>query len=204
MLPLPEYSRFAFSLIAAVGPVSAVPVFLLQTKGLSPRETSLTAVRAVGTAAFILAVAALAGQGILRMLGASLGSLQIAGGLAMLLMALPQLNPRPARDQPDLGQGLAAAIVPIGFPVLAGPASISSVIVAMRHGSGIAHAAIVLSCVLATCAVTWCVLRAAQSIEARIGQRGINALNRLFALLLASIAIEIITTGFRSVFPILG
>ena len=203
MLHLPEYSRFALSLFAAVDPVAAVPVFLLQTKGLSAKETSRAAMVAAGTAATVLVTAALTGQSILPMLGASLGSLQIAGGLVMLLTALPQLNLWQARDEADPEHGRAAAVVPIGFPLLAGPISISSVIVGTRHGFGMAHVAVVISCVVATCAATWLILLGAQSIESRIGQRGLTALNRLFALLLASIAVETICTGFRSLFPIL-
>jgi len=204
MLDLLEYSRLTFSLLAAVDPLAAVPVFLLRTRGLPPRETSRAATMAACSAAFVFVAAALTGQSILPMLGASLGSFQIAGGLVMLLIALPQLHSSQARDEPRLAPSSATAIVPIGFPVLAGPASISAVIVAMRHGSGITHAAVVIACVLAICAATWLVLRAAQSIEARIGQGGLDALNRLFALLLASIAVEIIGAGFRSLFPILG
>ena len=41
-------------------------------------------------------------------------------------------------------------------------------------------------------------------IEARLGQRGFNAVSRLFALLLASIAVETISTGIRALFPILA
>lgn len=204
MLPLSEYSRFFVSLFAAVDPVAAVPVFLSQTKGLSAEETARAAMVAAGTAATVLVAAAFTGQSILPMLGASLGSLQIAGGLVMLLMALPQMGLWHVHGEAHVEQnGAAAAVAPIGFPLLAGPVSISSVVVGMRHGFGVAHFAVVISCVVATCAATCLVLRAAQSIEARIGQRGLNAVNRLFALLIASAAVEIICTGFRSSFPML-
>lgn len=203
MLPISEYSRFAVSLFASLNPVAAVPIFLSQTRGLSAEQTSRAAIVAAGTAAAILVAVALTGQSILPMLGAWLGALQIAGGLAMLLMALPQLNLWRVRDDARAAQFRAAAVVPIGFPLLAGPVSITSVIVGMRHGSGIAHIALEISCVVTTCAAVWLVLRTAQSIESRIGQRGLNAFNRLFGLLVAAIAVEIICTGFRSLFPIL-
>jgi multiple antibiotic resistance protein len=47
-------------------------------------------------------------------------------------------------------------------------------------------------------------LRFAEPIGARIGQSGLNALSRLFGLLLAAMAIEIIGTGLRSLFPSLS
>jgi len=165
------------------------------------RETSRTAIIAAGTAALVLVAAALMGQSVLRMLGTSLGSLQIAGGLVMLLMALSGLNPRDAPGTPDGEEDPSVGVVPLGFPVLAGPGSISSVIVAMRHGSGVGNTAMVITCVLAVCATAWLVLRAAHPIRHYLGRRGISALSRFFAFLLAAIAVEIITDGLRSLFP---
>ena len=120
--------------------------------------------------------------------------------------------------------------MPLGFPLLAGPASISSVIVEMRHGaggvrdlrdigvtrfdvenaarvghgSGVAHGAMIVTRVLAVCATAWVVLRAAHPIRGYLGRRGISALSRFFAFLLAAIAVEIISAGLRSLFPALG
>ena len=201
MQPLREYSRFVISLLAVLGPISALPIFLSHTKSLSSVETSRTAIIAAGTAALVLVAAALMGQSVLRMLGTSLGSLQIAGGLVMLLMALSGLNPRDVPGTPDGEEGPSAGVVPLGFPVLAGPGSISSVIVAMRHGSGVGNTAMVIACVLAVCVAAWLVLRAAHPIRHYLGRRGTSALSRFFAFLLAAIAVEIITAGLRSLFP---
>jgi multiple antibiotic resistance protein len=78
------------------------------------------------------------------------------------------------------------------------------VIVAIRDGSGFAHAASVIVCVLATCAMVWVVLRAAHPIAMRLGRGGLNAASRFFAFLLACIAVEFITDGVRSLFPVFG
>src|SRR5215813_13535864 len=161
MLPALEYSHFAVSLLAMLGPIAAVPAFLSHTKGLSSTETSRTANIAACTAAAVLIVTALMGQSILLMIGVSLGSLQIAGGLVMLLIAISVLNPRDGSDRPSADQGPANGIVPLGFPLLAGPGSISSVLVAIRHGAGMAHTAVVIACVLGACATVWIVLRTA-------------------------------------------
>jgi multiple antibiotic resistance protein len=204
MLPLREYSRFVISLLAALGPIAALPIFLAHTRRFSQKETSRTAIVAASTAALVLVAAALIGPSLLRMLGTSLGSLQIAGGLVMLLMGLSGLNSRDGPGPSDHAQDPAIGVVPLGFPVLAGPGSISSVIVAIGHGSGVAHGAMIVTCVLAVCATAWVVLRAAHPIRGYLGRRGISALSRFFAFLLAAIAVEIISAGLRSLFPALG
>ena len=94
-------------------------------------------------------------------------------------------------------------MVPLGFPLLAGPGSINSVIVEMQHGSGIVHAAAVIACVLTTCITVCVVLRLSEPVGERIRQGGLSALNRLFGLLLAAVAVQIISNGMRALFPIL-
>jgi multiple antibiotic resistance protein len=204
MQPLAEYSRFAISLLAVLSPVAAVPVFLSHTKGRSSKEASRAAFIAASTAALVLVTTALIGQSLLPMLGTSLGSLQTAGGLVMLLAALSRLNPGDAARTSSTEQGSSAAIVPLGFPLLAGAGSISSVIVVIRKGSGAGHAAVVIACVLAACTMVWAVLRAAHPIGIRLGRRGLNAAIRIFAFLGAAIAVQFITAGLRSSFPVLG
>jgi multiple antibiotic resistance protein len=41
----------------------------------------------------------------------------------------------------------------------------------------------------------------ATPIGERLGRTGLNILNRLFGLLLAAIAVEVIATGLRQLFP---
>jgi multiple antibiotic resistance protein len=129
--------------------------------------------------------------------------LRVGGGLVLLLMALSMSNPGDASVRRAGRNTSSGAIVPLGVPLLAGPGSISSVMVEMRHGSGIFHATAVILCVVTTCATVWAVLRFAQPIGDRIGQTGLDILSRLFGLLLAAMAVKIIASGLRSLFPIL-
>jgi len=204
MLPWLEYSHFAISLFAILTPFAAVPAYLSFTKECTAWERSHTAILAAGTAALVLIITALMGPVILGALGVSLGSLRVGGGLVLLLTALSMSNPRDASVGSASGHNPSGAIVPLGVPLLAGPGSISSVMVETRYGAGIVHVAAVIFCVLATCLTVWAILRFAQPIGDRIGQSGLNVLSRLFGLLLAAMAVKIIVTGLRSLLPILG
>jgi len=203
MLSWPEYSRFAVSLFTILTPFAAVPTFLSLTEDLPSLERSRIATAAAGTAALVLVVAALLGNVILTLLGTSLGSLRVGGGLVLLMVAFSMLNPPPA-PPPTSWRRSSSGIVPLGLPILAGPGAISAVIVEMRHGAGVMHAAIVILCVLSICAVAWTMLRLAEPLGRRIGQDGINMMTRVFGFLLAAIAVEIVTTGLRALFPALG
>jgi multiple antibiotic resistance protein len=76
--------------------------------------------------------------------------------------------------------------------------------VEMRHGAGIVHGAVVIVCVLTISVTVWAILRFAHPIGDRIGKTGLDILSRLFGLLLAAIAIKVIASGLRSLFPILA
>jgi multiple antibiotic resistance protein len=119
-------------------------------------------------------------------------------------MALSMSNPRGASVRRASANTPSGATVPLGVPPLAGPGSISSVMVEMRHGAGVFHAAAVVLCVMTTCVTVSGILRFAHPIGDRIDQRGLDILNRLFGVLLAAMAVKIIARGLRSLFPVLA
>lgn len=204
MLPWLEYPHFAASLLAILTPFAAVPAYLSLTHDLPTWEQSRSALLAAGTAAAVLIIAALMGPVIMGLLGVSVASLRVDGGLVLLLMALSMSNPGDTSVRQASPNASSGAIVPLGVPLLAGPGSISSVMVEMHHGAGIFHAAAVILCVLTTCATVWAVLRFAQPIGHWIGETGLDIASRLFGLLLAAMAVKIIAVGLRSLFPVLG
>lgn len=50
----------------------------------------------------------------------------------------------------------------------------------------------------------WLVLRMAAAIGRILGPIGLNIINRLFGLILATIAVEIMANGLRQLFPVLA
>ncbi|MBU2091557.1 MAG: MarC family protein, partial [Alphaproteobacteria bacterium] len=63
------------------------------------------------------------------------------------------------------------------------------------------HAGIIIGCILIICLMLWVSLRLASPIGARLGRTGLNILNRLFGLLLAAIAAQILASGLLGLFP---
>ena len=73
-------------------PLGNAPVFLTITRRLSPRERRRAAIRAVTFAGTLIVGFAIFGEIVLRYLHVSIGSLSIAGGLLLLLVALEMLR----------------------------------------------------------------------------------------------------------------
>jgi multiple antibiotic resistance protein len=205
-----EYSRFVIALFAIMTPFAAIPTFLSLTEGQTEKDRGRIARTAVVTIALLLITSAVLGDSILRLIGTSLASFRVGGGLVLLLMALSMMNARLSSVQQtreeteEAAQKTAIGVVPIGMPLLAGPGSISAVIIQMERSSSWAHHAAVIGCILFVCVLVWGILATATPIGHRLGRTGLNILNRLFGLLLATIAVEVIATGLRQLFPGMG
>lgn len=202
-----EYSKFVIALFAILTPFAAIPIFLGLTEGRSERERNLIAQQAVLTVASVLIVSALVGDLVLRLLGTSLDSFRVGGGLVLLLIALSMLNANVSAMKQTEGEASEAegrsaiGVVPLGLPLLAGPGAITTVIIQMQKGHGPMHGGLIIGCIVFVCLLLWGSLRLAGPIGNRLGQIGLNIMSRLFGLLLASVAVETIATGLRALFP---
>lgn len=207
MLSWAEYTRFAVALFAILTPFAAIPIFLALTDRMTTGERARTARIAALTVFSVLLVAGLTGDVILRVLGTSLDSFRVGGGIVLLLMALSMMSAQVSAVQQTPAEAEEAehranvGVVPLGLPLLVGPGSISSVIIEMQRADGVAHAAAIIAIIAFIAAVVWAFLMLAVPIGRRLGITGLNTLNRLFGLLLAAIAIEIMATGLRALFP---
>ena len=82
----------------------------------------------------MLIVSGLAGEPILVALGTSLDAFRVGGGIVLLLVALSMLSAQTSAVQhrpEEATQGdtsSSVGVVPLGIPLLAGPGSISAVI----------------------------------------------------------------------------
>ena len=207
MIALQEYLRFFVTLAAVLDPFLAVPLFLTLTVNQTPRER-VVLVRVVAITVFgVLAVAALLGDSILTLMGASLAAFRVGGGLVLLLMALAMLNAQVGgvrqseEEAAELESGEVRGLVPLAIPLLAGPGSISTTIIAAEKGVGLAHNAAILGVLAAVSLLTWFVLRAANAIGERMSKTGLNIATRLLGLLLAAFAIQTMAEGLKELFP---
>ncbi|MGB5397946.1 MAG: MarC family protein [Gammaproteobacteria bacterium] len=204
-----EYSRFFIALFVIIDPFAAVPIFLVLTKTYTSREQGRIANITAVTVLLVLVVAAVTGEKLLVGMGTSLASFRVGGGIVLLLMALTMLRAQtdtmrttPA-EEAEAEDRNAIAVVPLAIPLLAGPGSISTVIIQMHRSSMPFHGLTVILTIALVCILLWLVLRMATYIGKKLGHIGLNIINRLFGLILAAIAVEIMANGLRELFPVL-
>ncbi|MBR8091436.1 MarC family protein [Burkholderia orbicola] len=197
------------SLLALINPVGAVPFFLSLTAQQTDGERRRT-IRIASVSVFcVMTVTALLGQQIINFFGISVGSLEVGGGIIMLLMAINMLNAQigntrstpEERHEAELKDNIA--VVPLAIPLLTGPGSISTVIiyVANAHHWYERAGLVAIGAVLAF--LCFVAMRLAEPIANWIGRTGINIATRLMGLMLSALAVEFIVNGLRALLPAL-
>lgn len=206
MTGLQDYLRFIVTLTAVLDPFLAVPIFLGVTSAHDPAGRRRLANAVTLTVFLVLAGAAIFGDALLHLLGASLPAFRVGGGLVLLLMALAMLNAeaggvRQSRaEAEELETGELSGVVPLAVPLLAGPGAISTTILATQAGDVVRHGAII-GCIALVCVFLWWMLRIADAVAPRMGTTGLNIATRLFGLVLAAISIETMADGLKGLFP---
>ena len=125
-------------------------------------------------------------------------ALQISGGLLLLLVALELLTDK-ADEGPDPNATANVALVPLGTPLLAGPGAIVASMVAVESASTatVGWVSVTVAIVL-THVVIWATLRASLTLHRVLGESRILVLTRIFGLLLAAIAVQMIGDGMTA------
>jgi multiple antibiotic resistance protein len=196
------------SLFVIVDPIAVVPLFLAMTADDTPAQRTKMAARAAAVAGVTLSVFAILGDGLFAFLGISIGAFRIAGGVLLFLLAVDMLRAKPSRQRTtpeETAEGVHkpdVSVFPLGIPMLAGPGSITVVMMERAAAGGlVAHAAVFVAIALVA-AVSFAALATATRIERALGRTGMNVLHRVLGLLLAAIAAQLVVDGVVDAFAL--
>lgn len=203
----PNLLKIGIALFAIVNPIGSVPIFISATSGWSKKERAKTAKTAALTVFIVLSVAAFIGDRLLDFFGVSIPSFQVGGGILLMLIAISMMHAKQSaahqtvEERQTLAEKKVIAIVPLSIPILAGPGSISNIIMAAQQsGSLTGHLSLIIP-IFAVCLIIWVVLSLAVVIANKLGTIGINIVTRIMGLILAAMAVEFIAHGLSGLFP---
>jgi multiple antibiotic resistance protein len=203
-----EFAGTVFvTFLVIIDPVGVLPLFVALTHRQGKELRRRTARRAVAVAAITLAVFALAGQPLLRLLGITLPAFRIAGGILLLLLSIDMVFARKsgirwttAAETEEAEESVDVAVFPLAIPLIAGPGALTSVILLMgrAHGDIMLQAIVVglMLFVLGLCLVSFLF---ALPLMDRLGVTGINVVDRVFGVVLAALAVQAVLDGATEV-----
>ena len=190
MPPVVESFLKAFiPLFVAIDPIGLAAVFLVLGQGVPAETRRKIATQATWTGGAVALLFLLLGQTIFRALGITPGDFQIAGGLILFVLAARDLLQSAADEPAKLGDDFG--VVPLGMPLIAGPASITTLILIVEtQGVTIALVALVANLGLVVLALAF-----SERLGRLIGEAGLRAVSKIIALLLAAIAVNMVRRG---------
>lgn len=204
MQTLFDFALISFiSLFVIVDPFGLIPPFLAMTARHSPADRVRVARTASIVACGILLFFLVLGGWLIQVMELKLSSFQIAGGIVLMIIGLDMLQARPSDVKASKEEEIEAidkdsiAITPMAIPMLAGPGSITAVLLFSNRAKTTEHTLVLAAVIIATCFLTFVTLRYAAIHSARLSQITLKILTRLMGLFLTVISVQFIMTGLR-------
>lgn len=216
------------SLFAVVDPLGCIPFFSGQTAGMNDARKRNVLIKALVVSLFMLLAFVLGGQVILHTFGITVDAFRIAGGVIFFGIGLDMMQSKPRRWRTGLRKAYAAdhpgsplarillaeadedpdddeastehdpSITPLAIPMLAGPGSITTVMVLRAEAVGTPGLLVVIGAVVSILALTGIILWTADRVLLRIGQTGMRIVEKLMGLLVMVIAVQLILDGLEA------
>jgi multiple antibiotic resistance protein len=180
------------------GPIDNSVVFASLAKDYTPQRRRKTAIKSCIIAVALLLVFALLGDDLLRVVGVQLASLEVAGGILLLLLAIQMVwgNEAQAEEEEASKASGDIAVFPMAMPLIAGPDAIVAVIVLMgKHDGHLAMECAVLGVIVGMLTLTLLAMLFAARISKLLGSSGLDIITRIHGVLLAALACEFILEG---------
>ena len=195
------------TLLALVDPLLAIPIFVSATSGYDLNFKYRYSRQLGMTVGISLLLGGLFGLHFLNFMGVSLAAIQIGGGAIMFVVALAMVVAKKESVKYSLDESEDAAsgpsIVPLGIPLLAGPAGLSYVMAT----SQITKISDLLSVILPPVVVglaTWMCFRMASRGGGMLPVSMLKVIERLAGFMLTAVAVEMMGSGLKSMFPTLA
>ncbi len=190
-----EFLSAAVVLALVIDPVGNVPLVNAMLAGYAPARRRVIILRECAIAFATLALFMVFGRSFLELMHLSETSMSIAGGVILFMIAIRMVfaHPEGALGAPQRGEPL---IVPLAVPLIAGPSALATVmLMASREPDKIGMWGAALTAAMAFATL---VLLAGARLQEWLGERAMQAIERLLGLILTVVAVEMLLGGIRA------
>ncbi len=194
------------TLFVTIDPIGMIPIFIALTQGMNSAERSSVALRGATIALCLLTLFTFAGTIILSTLGITLHAFRIAGGFLLFYIAFEmiferrQMRRESASDTAITKDDIAnVAAFPLAIPLIAGPGSISAVILLSgQFNSDLRSYGILIGVIIAVLAILIVTFMLATPIDKFLGTSGRMIMTRLMGVLLAALSVQFVVDGITA------
>jgi multiple antibiotic resistance protein len=196
------------TLFVVLDPPGMAPMFAALTTKETDAARRCIALRGTLIAGIILMPFAFIGEWVLRMLGVTIDSFRIAGGLLLFMVAVDMIfaHETPLRrttpgETEEASQRGDISVFPLAIPLIAGPGAMTTVVLLMQQAEGeIVHQGVVLAVLVLVLALVLLGLLLATRMMRLIGVTGANVITRVLGVILGALAVQYVVDGIAGSF----
>ena len=178
-------SMILFAIIDVVGNIPLIVLLREKYKVIESEKASLVSL-------IIMIVFLFLREIILNLFGVDINSFAVAGSIILFLAAEMILGVRLYKDS----NPKTASIVPLAFPLIAGPGTLTTLISIKSEYNDIN----IIMAIIINMILVYFVLKSSEKIQRVIGSQGINILRKVFGIVLLAIGIKLFTTNIKLIF----
>lgn len=192
-----SFSSALVLLLLVLDPFGSLPIFISVLGGVEPQRRNRVALREVAIAFAVLMAFMVGGQAFLDLMRLSERSLEVAGGVILLVIAMKMVFVGGDGMYPT-DSGREPFIFPLAVPLLAGPSAMATVLLlASRQPGRLLEWAGALTVAMV---VSGAVMLSADRIRRLLGDSMVTAIEKLMGLVLTAIAVEMVLAGLKRYF----
>ena len=190
-------------LFVAVDPIALVPIFASLTQGVNKDDIKKIYIQATLVSFFVLSLFYLFGTALLDIMGTSMSSFKIIGGLFLVAIAFQMvLEQRQTRRQNTAEVALddesiqSLAIFPLAIPLIAGPGAMTTaLLIAETNTNSPTEILINFIPILIIIILVAFAMWLSASLSKKVGPTIIIVVQKIFGILLGALAIEFVVAG---------
>ncbi len=191
------YIHTFIPLFVAIDIIGIIPLYTGLTSGIPAEQKRRIAMQSIVTA-FVISIAfLLVGKTVFKLLGITVADFQIAGGALLFFLAIVDLvwSGKPQRESSS-----EIGVVPIGTPLIIGPA-VLTVLIMMLDLYGVWPT---MASLLINLGIVAVALLNANKILGFMGENGAKGMAKVVSLLLAAIGVMMVRRGIISIIIQMG
>lgn len=202
-------AQVSIALLAIMNPFYTFPSFLAATASYPPRELSTISKRTAMYAFFILAFFLVSGDLLFKLFGFTLGAFKVGGGILLFIIGLNMIFEKPSTKQDradateaDIEERDDIALVPLAIPMLAGPGTITTVLVLKARAETILQESAVLIAIAMGSLLSYFAYAKAKKIHAFLGDMGVLAIVKVMGLIIIAVSVQTVVNGIKELFTV--
>ena len=183
-------------LLLIMDPLGNLPIFMSVLKHLEPKRRRTVLIREMLIALGIMLLFLFAGEKILAFLNLRTETVSISGGVILFLIAIKMMFPSPESNSTGLPVGEEPFLVPLAIPLVAGPSLLATLmLLSHQYPNQMGH---LVGALLFAWGITVVILLLSGLFLRLLGDKGVNALERLMGLILIMLATQMFLDGIRA------